>query len=637
MPRITAALLLLLTLTPTFAATPLQRLQQMVDYIAVDYPGAVRDGQVINDTEYEEMQDFAGTIAELAEKLPHSDGLETIRQQVGRLRTLIDSKADGRAIQEVTNALRQQLIAHYRMPVTPSRRPDTDAARQLFANQCSSCHGLEGRGDGPLARSLDPSPTDFTDPDRYRQRTLYGLYSTISLGVGGTAMKPFTELTDDQRWSLAFLVGSLATDKAQRARGQSLWAEDTALRERWTLQRLTTRTPAEIEAEDGPDGAAVMAWLRHDPSPVFEGKSTASALGFAREKLRASLEAYAAGDPREAHRLAVTAYLEGFELVEGNLDAVDRELRLAIEGDMTAFRQAIAKRQPAEALSALQQRIDAQLDRAEQLLISTRLSPMTAFASALVILLREGLEAILVIAALAAFLIKTDRRDGLRYLGLGIATALVLGGLTWWASSLIDISGSGRELTEGLAALFAALMLFYVGFWMHSKTSAAQWQGFIQGSIQKALSSGALWGLSSLAFIAVYREIFESVLFYQALWLQTGEQGQGMILAGLGVALAALLVLGWLILRYSTRLPLRQFFAVTALFMFVLAVVFAGKGVAALQEAGKLPVNLIHFPRIDLLGIYPNLESLGLQLGMILLAVFLLWRSRSSGPHQNAG
>lgn len=351
-------------------------------------------------------------------------------------------------------------------------------------------------------------------------------------------------------------------------------------------------------------------------------------MSFARQKLRESLAAYVRGERRKAHDLAVTAYLEGFELVEGNLDNVDHALRLQIEDAMTGYRGLIKDEAEPGQLYAWVNNLDVLLLAAEKKLTTTQLSASTAFASALMILLREGLEAILVIAALAAFLIKTGRRDGLRYLYTGTVAAFLLGVATWYVSSnIVQIGGAGRELTEGFAALFAATMLFYVGFWLHSKTGAAQWKAFIQGSIKKALSKGTLWGLSGLAFIAVYREIFETVLFYQALWLQTGDSGRGMILSGFLVASVMLVLLGWLILRYSTRLPLRQFFSVTSVFMFVLAIVFAGKGIAALQEAGKLPVSLIDFPRIDLLGIYPNLEGLGVQLALVLAALLLLWNS----------
>ncbi len=318
--------------------------------------------------------------------------------------------------------------------------------------------------------------------------------------------------------------------------------------------------------------------------------------------------------------------------MESNLDAMNPELRRNIESRMTQYRGMLKKDRPKQEISQQVDQLQAMLQQAREQLGSNLLSPGAAFTTSLVILLREGLEAILVLAALAAFLIKTERRDGLRYLYYGTGAAFVLGAVTWFASSeLVEIGGAGREMTEALAALFAAAMLFYVGFWLHSKTSAAQWRAFIHGNVQKALSKETLWGLSVLAFIAVYREIFETVLFYQALWLQTGTQGQGMIVTGLAVATGALMLLAWLILRFSTRLPLRQFFAVTGVFMFVLAVIFAGKGIAALQEVGLLSSQHVNFPRIDLLGVYPNLEGLSVQLILIVIAVFLLLRNGRNG------
>ncbi len=604
-------------------ASVVQRVQQLVDYVGVDYGGAVARGEVANPVEYEEMKEFTRTLVELSKKLPQGADKGSIVEQLTHLSRLVEESADPARVAALAGKVRQTLVSTYGLAVVPERLPDLERGRKLYAERCAACHGVQGKGDGPLAASLDPRPTDFTDLDRYRQRTLYGLYSTITHGVEGTAMRAFSMLPADDRWSLAFYVGRLAPLARLGEKPESAFPAGLA---KPSPRELTTLTPAEMEARWGERGAEAAAWLRLHPEAVL-AKGTGSALRFTRHKLEESLQAYRRGESKRAHELAVTAYLEGFELVEGNLDAVDGELRHRIEAEMTSYRNAIRRGEPVQTVAGAAKELQELLETAGAALDAGRLSPAAAFTGALVILLREGLEALLVVAALAAFLIKTGRRDGLRYLAVGSGGALLLGLLTWFVSThLVTIGGEQRELTEGLAGLFAALMLFYVGFWLHSKTSAAQWQAFIQGSVQKALGKGTLWGLSGLAFIAVYREIFETVLFYQALWVQAGGAGRGMILSGFLLAAGLLVALGWALLRYSTRLPLRQFFSATSVFMFVLAVVFAGKGVAALQEAGKLPINLVHFPRIELLGIYPNLEGLSVQAAMVILAALLLWR-----------
>jgi high-affinity iron transporter len=297
---------------------------------------------------------------------------------------------------------------------------------------------------------------------------------------------------------------------------------------------------------------------------------------------------------------------------------------------MTGLRNKIRGGESIEVIESEIASISNKLTIADDLLNSTSLSGSAAFASAFFILLREGLEALLIVAALAAFLVRPKRQDGLRYIHMGWISALALGLLTWWAStSLVSISGASREITEGVAAIVATLVLLYVGFWMHDKTSAAKWKKFIDDSMHKALTSGTLWTLTGLSFIAVYREAFETILFYQALWAQAGEAGKTMAFSGFLSAVGVLAVLGWLIMRYSVRLPLRQFFAVTGGLMFVLAIIFAGKGIAALQEAGVIISSPVNFFRFDLLGIYPNLQGLLVQLALIIVAV-ILWNKKSA-------
>jgi high-affinity iron transporter len=293
---------------------------------------------------------------------------------------------------------------------------------------------------------------------------------------------------------------------------------------------------------------------------------------------------------------------------------------MAVEAEMMRYRAMIKNQEPAAAVEVQGNRVQGLLAEATTLLAGARLPAGAVFFSAFVILLREGLEAVLVLAAILALLIKAGRRDALLYVHAGWVAALALGGCTWLvASYVIAMSGLTREVTEGVTALVSAAVLLYVGFWMHSKAYADRWRTFLQGQLHDALSARTMWALALVSFLAVYREAFETVLFYQALWTQAAP-AYAPVLGGLLAAAVALAVLGWLILRGSVRLPLGLFFGATSVLLVLLAVVFAGKGIAALQEAGTLQGDPVRFPGIPALGVYPNLIGLLLQAVLILIS-----------------
>ncbi len=600
-----------------------QQLLQLIDYVGVDYSGAVIDGQVANPAEYDEMLDFSAGISQQLADLPAHEIKAELMTDAQTLAGWVRQKESGETIRRLTAQMHQKIISAYQIMVVPRKQPDLAKAELLYLNQCASCHGEEGFGDGPAATGMVPPPINFHDIERYQQRTLYGLHSTITQGVNGTTMEAFAQLSDGDRWSLAFYVGGMAV-AAKDIDLEKLKTSDNTL---MNISKLTITTPAQAEELYGEEGAEAMAYLRHHPEVFYDSESN---LAFARQRLTDVLTAYKNNEPKKAYQYAVEAYLEGFELVEQNINAFNKPLRLEIEIAMTGLRNQIRSGESVDIIEKDIASINEKLTIADELLSSTSLSGGAAFASAFFILLREGLEALLIVAALAAFLVRTKRQDGLLYIHLGWISALVLGLFTWWASiSLVSISGASREITEGVAAIVATLVLLYVGFWMHDKTSAAKWKKFIDDSMHKALTSGTLWTLTGLSFIAVYREAFETILFYQALWAQTNEPGKTMAFSGFLTAIGVLAVLGWLIMRYSVRLPLRQFFAVTGGLMFILAIIFAGKGIAALQEAGVLISSPVNFFRFDLLGIYPNMQGLLVQLALIILAVFL-WNKKTA-------
>jgi len=605
-------------LTQPVNADP-QQVLQLIDYVAVDYDGAVDNGQIISEAEYEEMLDFAAGITIQLAALPDHEMKAGLIGQGHSLGLLIANKETATKIRQLISDMRHSVINSYQVAVIPQSQPNLMQGALLYANQCASCHGASGAGDGPASVGMVPPPVNFTDKDRYRQRTLYGLYNTMTQGVEGTGMMAYRQLTDEDRWSLAFYVGSLAIKTLDK--DIEFNAHPLA-----DIDKLTTITPHQAELLYGEKGATVMATLRTYPELVYNKGS--NKLEFAKNKLADVSTSYQNNNAEQAYQYAVSAYLDGFELVEHNINTLDSALKLEIESAMTGLRSKIRAGEPFENIAKEIALINGKLDIASDLLSTKSLSAGATFTSAFFILLREGLEALLVVAALLAFLVRTKRKDALRYIHFGWIGAVVLGLMTWWASiSLFDISGASREITEGLAAIVAMVILFYVGFWMHDKSSAAKWKKFIDDSMHKAMSSGTLWTLTGLSFIAVYREAFETILFYQALWVQTGEAGHSMALGGFLTAAVVLLVISLLIMRYSIRLPLRQFFAVTGGLMFVLAIIFAGKGIAALQEAGLIVSSPVNFIRIDLVGIYPNLQGLVLQLILIIIAA-ILWNKK---------
>lgn len=609
------------------------RLAQLVDYVGVDYAVAVSDGEIISEAEYGEMLEFSGLIEGQVEELPEGESRDQLEQLATDLKAAIKAKADPVRVADLASRMTDVLLSSPTLVTAPADPPELTAAAALYLQQCASCHGAEGEGDGPAAHAaMEPAPTDFTDPGRARARSLYGLYNTITLGVEGTAMTSFSHLSPEERWALAFYVGGMHVDADTRRAGETVFAETPAAMLP-DLGGLTTSTLAAVAEEQGGAAASLHAWLRTNPEALADARP--DPLSAAMTGVRRSLDLYAGGDPSAAHDAAVDAYLEGFELAEASLRTTQPELVVQVETAMMDLRQGMRRELPAADVRAAGEEVLSLLESARESQTGDSLSPWVAFVSALVILLREGLEAILVLGAMAAFLNKTERRDGMPWLHGGWIAALALGVLTWIVSTyFIAISGATREITEGITALIAACVLFYVGFWMHSKLNVKRWQAFLQDSLKRALDQRGLWALAGIAFIAVYREVFETVLFFQALWAQvTVPAAESAMLGGALLGAACIVGIGWAVFRFGIRLPLRRFFGVTAVVMIALAVIFAGQGIAALQEAGRLPLDPVAFPRIEVLGIYPTWQSLGAQLAILAAALALLaFNSRSPQP-----
>ena len=586
----------------------------LLDYIGADYPPTVEAGKVIDESEYREQVEFLGVLQGLVAELPQRPERAELVKGVDELSAAVSAHQDGATVARQARQLGAKLAVAYEVSQAPAITPDPARGAPLYAQHCSVCHGTAGAGDGPASTGMTPPPANLRDAVRLDRLSLYAIYNTLGLGVEGTDMPSFADQLDDrQRWDLATYIAGFTADPAAAKSEQP-----------FNLADLARQTPNEVLAASGPAAAATFRAQRAQPPQVKRGP--AQLLDYTATTLDKSLAAFRNGDHEQAYDLSVAAYLEGFELVESSLDNVDANVRKDTEKALMAYRQSLQDGLPVE---QVQQRLDVakgKLTESAGLLGSDGLSWSLSYISGLLILLREGLEAILVLAAILAFLRNTGQQSAVRSVNVGWGLALLAGLATWALGAyVIDVSGAQRELLEGCTALFASVMVLWLGVWMHDRRHAAAWQDYIKSSL---VGGGGRFGFAMLAFFSVYRELFEVILFYETLWLQAGPAGHNAVLAGGATALVLLVGLAWVILRGSAKLPLALFFGINAALLCALSVVFAGHGVKALQEAGIFGTRPVAFFDFDWLGIHADAYSLSAQAVAILAIVVLYGRSR---------
>ena len=259
--------------------------------------------------------------------------------------------------------------------------------------------------------------------------------------------------------------------------------------------------------------------------------------------------------------------------------------------------------------------------------INARLTPYVAATSygpfdATIIIFREGMEAMLVVVALLAFLKRSGNEDKGRFIWGGAAVGLIGSIALGLAINAIlgkVFTGENREFMEGATGLVAAAMLLYVSYWLHSKSSLGAWQHYINDRTTQALATGSLYGLATLSFLAVFREGGETVLFFLGM---AGSITAQDLFIGLGIGVVILAVIGVLLTVVGMRIPIRPFFQVASVLTFYLCFKFLGTGVHALQVADLLPARTAEvLPANDILGLYPTWETTIVQLALVAIAL----------------
>ncbi|WP_437281916.1 FTR1 family protein [Sorangium sp. So ce375] len=595
-----------------------QRLVHILGYIAADYGGSVASGVVTVPDEYAEQLSLAADGAKIAARIqpviPPARAFD-LADRLAKLRELLDRKAPPADVAALIAGLRTELVGAFQIEEAPRAAPDAARGKRLYMEHCATCHGEAGRADTARAATFTPRPVNFHDPERGEAIAAYRVVSTIRFGVDGTAMAPFTFLSDAERWDLAFFVTGL--------RHAGVTPAPAGAAPAYTLAELSARTDADLREELRSAGipadaeAAVLADLRL--RAPYEDRAARTPLGLVRVKIERARQAIARGERDAARGHLIDAYLEGIEPIEAPIRAVDASLAAALEARSRELRGDLERGASPAELGAAMDGLLRDVGRAESLLSPT--SAPKSFASTVVssagIVLREGVEAALLIAALLGLAAQAGLADKRRFVHLGWVTALVLGVLTWIASArIVAISGAQRELIEGVTALLATVVLFYVSYSLLAKREVARWMRFLKGQISPRRAALSLFGV---ALLAAYREAFETVLFYQALLASNASGAAALAGAVVGAVVLVAVVAGYT--RAGRFAPPQLVFRVSSYLLYGLAVAFAGQGIAALQMAGKVPVHALPFRGVPALGIFPTVETLAAQAVLLILAL----------------
>jgi len=620
------------------ATSVARRIGAIAAIAADEYALGVADGRVVRAAELDEARLFLTEARRLANRLPDEARGVAVRR-VGELLGAADRLAEPEVLSSGVAALHADLAAALGIVLDPMPAAPValERGQDLYRTRCASCHGARGDGRGPASAGLDPAPADLRDRLALGGTSPLDFFRKISVGVAGTAMAGYEDaLSVDDRWAVALYASGLRYQAEAQVAGRR-WLSATCP----TCMVVVSDGVGLLDVSDDSLAALLTAEAgRTVPPEAIAFARTAGAadvLGSdrtlaVRRAVRRATDLVArasgarlAGDTAAALAQALEAYL-AFEAVERQVGARSGRAVGAVERAYGAFRATLAAGDSAATIAAA-----ARLSAAFGLAVDAvggGSSANVLFGQSVVIILREGLEAMLIIGALMAFVIKAGAPERRRQLATGAGLAVLASLATAALFGLVpQRSLASQEAFEGIVMLLASVVLFGVASWMVSRVEAERWRAFVRARIETALSTGGAAALASVAFLAVYREGVETVLFYAALF-GTAKTPQGTVAVwiGLGAGLAVLLLLYAGMQRWGMRIPIRPFFAVTGILLTVMAVSFAGQGVAELQAAGWVPATPLRLPTLPALGIFPTVQTMLVQAGVgVAFVVALLW------------
>lgn len=580
-------LILILTLNE-----PLKVLN-IVDYMISDYENALKDNN-----EYQEMIEFSQNLIELSDS--------SIIEYSKTLHELIKKKADVKEVKELLLKIREIVLNNPSLNIYPKNEISLKAGREIYLYNCSVCHGDKGDGNGPASSKLEPKPINFLERDDLSAFRIW-----VVLNVGLVNMPSFNNLSDEDKWNVAFYVLSL------KHRDRKVKRVDDTI----SLALISKLSDYELKERGYSDEE--IAYIRTNIENFVNKKDNFRAILTNLELIKSL---YNKGEYEKAYSLSLDLYFVNFEPIEKKLFAKDFSFASQLEQKFIQLRGLLKQKDKEKEIDNLISSIKQDLEKARTIIEGGIFSRGWAFFNSFMIIFREGLEAAILIGIILAVVSLSQNKMAIYLVHFGWISAILLGFLTWFISVfIINISTLSRELIEGIVGILAAIVLFHVSYWLISKAESKVWIGYIKEKLKTSINKGNLIFIFFLSFLAVYREAFETVLFYQAMLMNTPKTSISYIFLGFIIGSILILLIAYAIIKLQMRLPLNLIFPITGSALYLLSFIFTGQAIRSFQEANIIPTTSLNIiPPIDFLGIYPTLETLLAQSIFIILVVFAL-------------
>lgn len=603
----------------------LRRAVALLDYVAGDYASAVSaQGVVLSASEHQEQIGFVEDAAREVRSEAGARG-EDLARKLDALARDVAARAPPPAVVAQARAIREEIVQRFHVVLLPVHAPDLAHGAQVYAQSCAACHGADGKPVTTL--ELETKPPDFSSAKGVAALAPQRIFSATTYGVPRTQMPAFdVGLSDADRWDVAFFVLTLAhpdgsahgLELAHAALVPTRYRDLASLSDDALSAKLVSAGLSPQEQEEAI--AAVRKGPFEEPSQALPAQGLAQA----RHGVMRAAALARKGDKDAARRALISAYLDNLEPHEAVLRARDNALVAEIESAFLSLRAAIDRGEDPDAPAA---RLDALLEKAD---VRGPGGALVAFVAALAIALREGVEAALLVAAMLALLRKAGRARDANAVHVGWISALAAGFVTWWLSGVLlaRISGAHRELIEGVLQLVLAALILYASHWLFAAMSSRRiFSTFFQRSMAGASSAVVL----GITFIAVFREMFEVVLFFRSLVIESPGQG-GAVLFGALAGLLALFLLVVVFQRLQRKLKPRPLLVSCGVILSGLAVLMVGNGVRSLQLQGALPLTVWGAFQVPALGLYATREGVLAQVFVLLtLGLSALWTSMHHG------